>query len=155
VSGFTRAALAGVTVLTAFVLSLLWWRADAGACLCEYCPDLYCHFADKLLSVLTRWDRASLHELRQFAQIYNHAHSPLGPLVHAFLSLVIPRPIVAYMLLSGLATTVAWAVVTAVARRSWSLSPSLVPLLCAAFFSHILVIQAFADRSPTPSGWPA
>jgi len=134
-------ALAG---LGAVVLSVLWWRTEANLCFCEHCPDLYCQYGHVIRSVLTQWDSASLQQLAQFARWYQHAHSPLTPVLQALVSLVIPDPIASFMAVSIGATIVSWVVVRRVIRTGWSPQAWLMALLFAAFCTHVLVVRALA-----------
>lgn len=70
-----------VVGLVGTLLSLLWWRAEANLCFCEYCPDRYCDYSAKLFAVITRWDPESLRALGEFANLYIHAHSSLAPIL--------------------------------------------------------------------------
>ncbi len=139
-----RGLLSATTVLGATVLSLLWWRRDANLCVCEWCPDGYCDFAAGFTALLTRWDAAARDELHQFARSYMHAHNPLAPSLQALIGFFVHQPLASYMILSGLATLVAWLAVKRTIETAWPRSRSIVPLLFPAFCAHILVIRAFA-----------
>ena len=146
----TTAARAGTTagvglaVLLAGLLSLLWWRVDASACRCEYCPHGYCEYAQWLGAVLTRWDTASLIRFRESSRDYIHAHNPLGPLLQALVVLLIPHPLVAYMVVSGAASLFAGFAMRRVVAATGSPPPGSGALILAAFYTHVLVIRAFA-----------
>ena len=133
-----------LAVLGAVVLSLLWWRADANLCVCEYCPDGYCTYARTLRFVLTQWDAASLRQLMTFGHGHPQAHSPLTPALHALVSLLVPHEIASFVVLNTATTLVTWVTLCRVTRSGWSPPRWFMALLFSAFCTHVLVIRAIA-----------
>ena len=127
----------------AAVLSLLWWRTDALRCACEFCPDGHCLYAEHVRDALLDRDAGAWRALADFAHGFLHAQIPLSALLAGVTATVLASAAASFMLVSALATLVAWIAVRRSVVAAWRVDGSTLALLAVVFFTNFVVVRGF------------
>lgn len=139
----TLRIIVGLLSTAALFLSLAWWRGDADACLCEYCPDAYCKYIQRIADTLGGVP-GSGSLLASFGRRFMHAHNPLGAALASLGTWAGLLPAAAFSLTSVIATSVAWGATRSLAFSEGNRGSIANPLLFAAFAINVLVVRAVA-----------
>lgn len=145
----SRSGVAGFVLLlslllAAAALSLIWWRADLLLCACEYCPDGHCGYAERIHSALFSGRAAAWGRLHVFAENYLHAQIPLAAVLVAIAMVPLQSSLLGFVVVSALATWLAWVAVLRIVRSSWDLDRTTLLLLAVAFWTDAIVVRGFA-----------